>query len=157
MRLLDLPHGFQTVIDDDDWPLISTLTVYRGVNGYAYYSKWENGKSVPRTLHGLLMKPTKGMHVDHINGNKLDNRRINLRVVTPQQNQLNRQGPNRNNTSGVRGVNYCPQLSASRPWRAQITVNGKNSHLGLFATRDEAIAARRAAELEKYGELCPVF
>jgi hypothetical protein len=96
-----------------------------------------------------------GMHVDHVNGDKLDNRRTNLRVVTNAQNQINRHALNRNNKTGLRGVNYTPHLSPSKPWRAQITANRKNVHLGLFATRDEALVARRQAERELYGEACP--
>jgi len=72
-RLLDLPHGYQTVIDEADWPLVQNLTLYRDQTGYVYYSTWANGKSTPRTLHGLLMQPPKGAQVDHINGDKLDN------------------------------------------------------------------------------------
>ncbi len=79
-RLLDLSDGSQAVIDEADWPSVRGLTVYRGGNGYVYYSTWENGKSNPRTLHGFLMDPPKGRHVDHINGDKLDNRPENLQV-----------------------------------------------------------------------------
>ena len=153
-RLLDLPDGSVTQIDEADWSQVCGLTLYRGVNGYAYFSTWENGRSNPQTLHRFLMAAPAGTHVDHINGDKLDNRRENLRVVTPQRNQVNRKRLNKNNTSGVRGVART-NASASKPWRAQITVNRKNMHLGLFATEAEAIEARRAAELEQFGELCP--
>lgn len=153
-HLLDLSHGFQTVVDEDDWPTIQHLTLYRGTNGYVYFSRWENGRSNPRTLHGFLMAAPKGTHVDHVNGDKLDNRRSNLRVVTPQINQVNRRRLNRNNKSGVRGVQRVA-VSAVKPWRAQITVNRRNLHLGLFATEQEAVAARRAAEREHFGEECP--
>lgn len=134
---------------------MSKLTVYEGVNGYAYFSVWRDGKSNPQTLHGFLMQPPDGSHVDHINGDKLDNRRANLRVVTPQLNQVNRKRLNRNNTSGLRGVAFRPSLSKSNPWHAQIQSDGKNHHLGLFATEAEAVWARRRAELEYFGELCP--
>lgn len=148
-RLLDLK------LDDQDLHVLESRTVYLGTNGYAYYSTWENGRSVPRTLHSLIMGPTPPKsHIDHINGDKLDNRRANLRVVSPGLNQVNRHELNKNNSSGVRGVQRTGQ-SQIRPWRAQITANRKNYHLGLFATKDEAVAARRAAEVELYGELCP--
>lgn len=82
------------------------------------------------------------------------NRRENLRVVTPGRNQVNRKHLNKNNRSGIRGVQQTGQ-SALKPWRAQLTVNRKNLHLGLFATEEEAVAARRSAELDHYGDLCP--
>lgn len=152
MRLLDLQTGNKAIVDDADWPIVEQLTVYEGTNGYAYYSTWENGRSVPRTLHSRLVDAPPGMHIDHINGDKLDNRRSNLRVVTPQQNQLNRKRPNRNNTSGARGVS---RHSACDRWVAQITKNGKNHYLGLYERMEDAIAARKAAELELFGEVCP--
>lgn len=153
-RLLDL-KGITVLIDEADWAAVSSLTLYLGQNGYVYYSVWHDGKSRPQTLHGFLVHAPKGAHIDHINGDKLDNRRENLRVVTPQRNQVNRKNLNRNNTSGVRGVACRAHLSAAKPWLAQITVARKNIYLGVFATRDEAVAARRAAELLYYGELCP--
>lgn len=93
-------------------------------------------------------------HVDHINGDKLDNRRANLRVVTCQTNQANRRYPNKNNTSGARGVGY---IAALNKWRAQIMSNRKTIHIGLFPTKEEAIKARKQAELAYYGETCPDF
>jgi len=148
MRLLDLQ------IDAEDEALLEGLTLYLGTNGYVYYSVWKDGKSTPFTLHGLLMGHHSGMHIDHINGDKLDNRRSNLRVVTPQVNQINRKRRNKNNTSGLRGV-ALSFPGARNPWRAQITANGKNHHLGLFATKTAAIQARRSAELKGFGEFCP--
>jgi hypothetical protein len=155
-RLLDLPHGKQTLIDESDYAQVKDLTLYVGSNGYVYFSVWKDGRSFPQTLHGLLMKTPTGMHTDHINGDKLDNRRsVNLRVVSPAINQINRRHVNRNNSTGIRGVSYCPRLSPSNPWRAQITVNRKNLHLGLFATREEAVTARKDSEREHYPEMCP--
>lgn len=153
-RLLDLPHGYQTLVDEDDMERIGKLTLYRSSNGYVYYSKWHDGKSWPELLHRLLVNAPedRSFHVDHINGDKLDNRRENLRVVTAQKNQINRKRLNRNNSSGVRGVAFSETLGK---WRAQITFQKKNHHLGLFQTKDEAVSARRAAEMELYGELCP--
>jgi len=154
-RLLDLKGG-TVLIDEADWPLVGPLTVYVGTNGYAYFSVWEDdGRSWPTTLHSFLMGGARpGHHIDHRNGNPLDNRRSNLRFVSYQQNGVNRHRLNRNNRSGIRGVQRT-SLSASKPWRAQITVNRKNLHLGLFATEREAVDARRTAELEHYGEVCP--
>lgn len=149
-RLLDLPHGFVTQIDEADWSLVQSLALYRGTNGYTCFSTWENGAHRSQTLHRFLMNAPKGSHVDHINGDKLDNRRENLRVVTPSRNQVNRKSLNKNNRSGVRGVDR-----SFGKWRAQITVNRKNHYLGMYPTKEEAASVRREAELRFYGELCP--
>ena len=130
------------------------LTLYLGQNGYVYFCQWINGKSRPDTLHAFLVGTVPGMHIDHINGDKTDNRRANLRLVSPQLNQVNRKRVSIANTSGYRGV--ARTLASSRnPWRAQITVNRRGIHLGLFPTLEAAIGARRAAELTYYGEECP--
>ena len=147
-RLLDLKF------DESDRVLVEAHTVYLGTNGYAYYSNWENGRSYPRTLHSLIVGPTPPKsHIDHINGDKLDNRRENLRVVSPGRNQVNRHGLNKNNGSGARGVTV--RKSGPNPYIAQIMVDRKVHHLGSFPTLESAVAARRAAELEHWGELCP--
>lgn len=153
--LVILPDGHLTCIDQADWPSVQNKALYRGTNGYAYFSTWDGFRSSPQTLHGFLLSAPKGAHIDHINGDKLDNRRDNLRVVTASVNGANRHQLNKNNTSGVRGVSYAPNFSISKPWRAQIMANRKARHLGLFATKEEAVAARKAAELANYGELCP--
>lgn len=155
MAEIQLSSGNICLIDDVDLPLIEGLTIYEGSNGYVYFSQWLNGKSHPQTLHRFLMQPPGKTHVDHRNGNKLDNRRGNLRVTTPSINQANRQNLSKANKSGMRGVAYRPDLSLKKPWYAQIMVNRKQRHLGLFGTVEEAIEARKQAEVEAWGELCP--
>ena len=82
--------------------------------------------------------------IDHINGDKADNRIENLRVVTAQEN--NRNTPLRkNNRSGRTGVFWYPRYNR---WLAKIAVGGKNKHLGYFDSYDEACVAREAAERE---------
>jgi len=120
-----------------------------------YFSKWRDGQTHQETLHRFLLKPPLEMLVDHVNGDKTDNRRSNLRAATPSLNQANRKQLNKNNTSGLRGVTHLPARSRLRPWRAQIMVDRRQLYLGSFATRDEAVAARSAAEVLHFGEFCP--
>lgn len=80
--------------------------------------------------------------VDHIDGNRVNNRWSNLRTVDDVGNGQN-QGLRVTNTSGVIGVHYD---HARGKWQAQITSANVHHHLGRFATLDEAIAARLAAE-----------
>lgn len=154
-RLLDPPRGHRCVIDDDDLALVADRNWYVTANGYvACMHRDSTGKRRMVLMHRLITAAPTGTHVDHINGVKTDNRRSNLRVVHPSINQANRKRLNRNNSSGVRGV--APSAASSvRPWRAQITVMRRNVHLGLFATKEEAVAARRSAELLYFGEVCP--
>ncbi|WP_181425564.1 HNH endonuclease signature motif containing protein [Methylobacterium sp. B4] len=84
--------------------------------------------------------PTR--EIDHINGNKKDNRLANLREVAELENSRN-QPLRKANTSGVHGVRWKEQINR---WIAFIGIDGKFIHLGNFLTRAEAIAARRQAE-----------
>ena len=84
--------------------------------------------------------------IDHINGDKLDNRIANLRSVTRQENGKNR-ATGINNKSGTTGVYW---YNRDLVWVAQVSKNGKNKHIGCFKSKDEAIEARAKANLE-YG------
>ena len=86
--------------------------------------------------------------VDHIDNNKTNNNLTNLRWATLTENQMNRQISN-NNTSGIKGVSFN---KATNKWRAQISINGKNTYLGRFETIEEASTARQSKALEHFGE-----
>ena len=84
--------------------------------------------------------------LDHINGDKKDNRISNLRIVTIAQNQYNYHLMS-HNTSGVRGVSY---MKKKKVWKVTIGKNNRNIYLGSFKDFDEAVKARYEAEKE-YG------
>ncbi|NDC49514.1 MAG: HNH endonuclease [Micrococcales bacterium] len=92
-------------------------------------------------------------HVDHINGNKIDNRLCNLRLVTNKQNQENRPAP-RNTSSGYRGVTWHKACSK---WMARICHHGKRETIGFFETADDAYSAykQRASELYSHTDRLP--
>lgn len=91
----------------------------------------------------------EGRVIDHKNRNAGDNRLSNLRLCTQKQNARNR-SQQRNNSSGHPGVYLFGTIE--RPWRARIHVDGKHIHLGLFATKAEAVAARSDAERYYFGD-----
>ena len=80
--------------------------------------------------------------IDHINGNRLDNRLENLRLVSSSVNQKNRRIFS-NNSSGVVGIDYDPRM---KRWRGRIASEGKRIFLGHFQTIEDAQAARLAAQ-----------
>jgi len=90
------------------------------------------------------------MEVDHINGDRLDNRRANLRIVTKQQNRQNiGKQSHREMTSRYKGVVQHPKTLR---WRAIVKTGGKQRHLGYFATEHEAALAYNTAARELFGE-----
>lgn len=99
-------------------------------------------------MHRLIMAPESGADVDHINGNRLDNRRCNLRLVTRSQNLMN-SGLRSDNKTGCKGIHFD---SGRGLWMAYITIRGEFIHLGRFPTKENAIIARKAAEKVGHGE-----
>ena|ERR1700722_7780625 len=87
----------------------------------------------------------KGFEIDHINGNRADNRWENLRVVTRKQNSMNH-GKRSDNSSGSRGVYW---LTQKKKWLAKIVIDSKPIYLGIYSSIEDATNARRAGE-EKY-------
>lgn len=85
--------------------------------------------------------------VDHINGDKTDNRIVNLRLATNTENSRNAKC-SRNNSSGKTGVTYHRN---AKKWVAQIVVNRKNHYLGLFDKKEDAIKTRIQAEVLYFG------
>jgi hypothetical protein len=82
--------------------------------------------------------------IDHINGNGLDNRLENLRDVSNIENLRNQKIP-KNNTSGTIGVSFDKR---NQNYQASIMINGKSKNLGYFENKEEAIAARAAANIK---------
>ena len=86
--------------------------------------------------------------IDHINGNKSDNRISNLRLATASQN-LSNKGITKSNTSGYKGVSFN---RTKKKWMASIKVNKKSINLGYFLTPEEASEAYKAAAIKHHGE-----
>ena len=118
------------------------------VNDQGYALTDIKGSTKKIRLHRLIMNCPEDKVVDHINHNTLDNRKSNLRICTLQQNNKN-QKKKTNNKSGVIGVSWD---NSRGKWCAQIMHNHKHIHLGRFDTIEEAIEARKQAEITYYGE-----
>lgn len=120
-------------VDKEDYPVLRRFTWAKQSEGY-YRTSMGNFYLY---LHRLIMGAQTHLYVDHINRNKKDNRKKNLRIVTNSQNQFNRK-----NTFTSAGVGFH---RLSRKWRARITLNQSEIYLGLFKTKKQAIEARRKA------------
>lgn len=97
----------------------------------------ENGVDSGILLHRLIMHPPKDMVVDHINHDTLDNRKVNLRVLSRSENRQNLNVFSKT-SSGVRGVHYH---KATKKWQGTVTKDGKRMFYGLFDSIEEAEVA----------------
>lgn len=112
-----------------------------------------NDKDKKVGLHRIIMNvvDNKNVVVDHIDRNPLNNRKSNLRVTTQAKNCINKARQS-NNTSGIVGVTWRKE---NNKWEAQIKLNGKMIHLGLFLDKEDAIKKRLESEIIYFGEFAP--
>lgn len=109
-----------------------------------------NGKVV--LLHRYIMNVEGRTNVvDHINGDSLDNTKNNLRIGSQQQNTMNRKHENELTVSGYRGVLWFYYNNVNK-WFSYIQINGKRISLGYHDKLEDAIKARKTAELKYFGE-----
>ena len=127
------------------WSLKHRARVLYGPYGHTPSKRKES------SLHTLIMNTPKGMVVDHINGNPLDNRKCNLRICTNAENS-------RNNTLwktssiGLKGVQSAKANGSAKSYRARIKYNYEEIQLGTFITKEEAGIAYDKKALELFGE-----
>lgn len=115
---------------------------------YAVAQEKRDGIYVRLKMHRLILDAPEGTHVDHINGDGLDNRRENIRICTPQLNQAN----SRKHIVGSSRYKGVAWSAAARKWRAYIAVDRKQTHLGLFESEVEAAQAYDQKAREVFGE-----
>lgn len=140
-------------IDEEDLDIVQQYHWYKD-KSKGYWTTniiQEDGRKTTLTLHRLVTNANSNEIVDHINRDKNNNRKSNLRKCTSQQNSYNH-SLKINNKTGYSGV----ALSRNRKrWTANIRINGKRKFLGTFDTKEEAIQARLQAEADWYGEYAP--
>lgn len=150
MKEIPLTQGCVALVDDEDYQLLNSFTWFthrtRSSN-YARNNAYNDGTRIHQYMHRIVLGiKDAAIHVDHVNGNGLDNRRQNLRMASQFENARNRQ-LNRNNTSGFKGV-----FRGSRGWRVQLRHNGTRIWGGCYGTAIEAAEAYNKLALQYHGE-----
>lgn len=133
------------LFSDTDKSLVEGFSWWITSHGYVIGYKRGFGKVY---MHRLVAGAPKGLEVDHKNGDKLDNRRENLRTCTRSENMLN-VAKFKNNKSGFKGVSWNKSTSS---WVARISVNGKYVVLGYFDDIKSAATAYRKAGEKHHGD-----
>jgi hypothetical protein len=141
-----LPNGNSFLIDIQDYPVVSRYRWVKTREGYFSASCGKRNSHI--TLHRLIMNPPAGTLVDHIDGNKNNCRRRNMRLTDYAGNARNIQ-TQKNNKCGLKGVYWA---SDRNKWRAEITADGRHIHIGSFDTREAAARAYDKYALSCFGE-----
>ncbi len=142
------PHG-PICVDPDDLHLMQTMKWSRSTQGYAQGKEWLGGINRTIRLHRLIAGAPPEVHVDHANGDILDNRRSNLRFCTRSQNSANAGKSGVARSSQYKGVCY---VKRSGKWQAHIKVLGIRHFLGTFRSEVDAARAYDRAAVQHFGE-----
>ena len=148
MKEIILSRGEFALVDDEDYEWLNQWKWYKNNDGYATRCAWIGHGYIRYYMHRVIMNTPKGMFTDHINQNRLDNRRSNLRVCNLVQNLANRP-KNITNHSGAKGVSWH---KCRKKWDAQIKYCGKYIHIGSFDSLEEASKAYQNKASELLGE-----
>lgn len=139
MKYIILTKGQRAIVDDECYEELNKHKWYCSTSRYANrHPHSTNGVRIGKIMmHRVIMNTPKNKQTDHINGDTLDNRRANLRVVTQSQNLWNVK---------VKGITWT--ISG---YQVRIQKQGKRIFIGYYKTEKEAITARKAAEKKYYG------
>lgn len=143
MREIKLFNGEVAHVDDEDYKMVSNHRWHLN-KGYAATRLYPSKKHL--LMHRLILDAQPGQEVDHINHNKLDNQKSNLRFCTRTQNNGNRR-KHVGCTSKFKGVSWDRNR---HKWRAQIMIN-HTYHLGRFPTEEAAALAYDDAAIKAFG------
>lgn len=136
------------LVDDEDYEYLSQFK-WSYSNGYAIRRKDKSSIG----MHRIILNPPKDMSIDHINHNRLDNRKENLRICTHKQNSYNQLWKKENNHSKYKGVTWAKH---TKRWKATIKKDGKVKFLGYFNEEIKAAEAYNKAALICFGNYAKV-
>lgn len=152
MKTIKLNNNKLVKIDSEDFEKVSSFHWF--TVKYKNYCKvraevWKNGNKKGITMSRLILNCPKGMVVDHINGDALDNRKSNLRICTHAENMKNRKILSKNNKTGYKGVSWN---SFAKQWQVGISFNGKHMTIGYSKNKDDAAKMYNEAAIKYHGD-----
>jgi len=154
MKIIKLTQGKMALVDDEDYEYLSQFKWHVVFNKTDYYAvRWTHGSHASRKsvfMHREIMETTKGMEVDHIDHNTLNNQKYNLRNCTHQQNKRNTR-KRENKASSYLGVEVRKTKNGTT-FRAHIKVNNKSIKLGNSKNEKEAAVLYDKAAIKYFGE-----
>lgn len=148
-KIIKLLHGEETLVDTEDYEELNQYKWSLSSHGYASRPITVDGKKTSVSMHRQINKTPDGFQTDHINRNRLDNRKENLRTVTWSENQLNT-GLRTDNTSGEKGIS-----KKGNKWQVHLRRDKKRYFLGNFDTMKEAVIVRDSFDTKPSVSLAP--
>ncbi len=142
-----------TIVDDKDFRKVHQFKWYLDKNGYAV-NRYKIGKGKITYLHRFILNFPES-HIDHKNGNPLDNKKFNLRLCSMRENSRN-QKISKNNKSGFKGVYYFPYGRRIKRWKVAIKLSDKKSISKYCKTKQEAAKKYNELALKHFGEFARI-
>lgn len=154
MKKIPLDRGQFAIVDDADYARVVAVGSWHvHSQGYAAHSSMlrvgGKRKDTQILMHRLIMAAPSDLSVDHINHNRLDNRRANLRLCSKMENLWNSRKTARQTTSAFKGVSWH---GSTKKWVAYISKNKRRFHLGRFHSEREAADAYNFAARSLFGD-----
>lgn len=145
MKIIKLSTDKEVIVDDEDYEYLNQWKWGQNSTGYAR----RTFKDKTLLMHRYILQASKGIEVDHINGNKLDNRKSNLRLATRSENMQNKKKSTRTNNK-YKG--YYQENRYKKYYIVELKVDGNKKYIGKYPTEELAAEAYNEAAIKYFGE-----